>query len=130
MARPKKEINQREFEALCGFQCTEEEICNFFNVTDKTLTRSCKETYNLSFSEVFKIKRDIGKISLRRSQWKLAEKNTAMSIWLGKQYLKQREHFPDEVDNTVVSNAITNIAELINNPVDNRTEDSINDKNE
>lgn len=127
MARPKKEINQREFEALCGFQCTEEEICNFFDVTDKTLTRWCKETYDLSFSEVFKVKRNIGKISLRRSQWKLAEKNATMSIWLGKQYLGQRERFPDEIDSTSVASAMINIANLINNPVEDRTEDSINE---
>ena len=36
-------------------------------------------------------KRNIGKISLRRSQWRLAEKNVTMAIFLGKQYLGQRE---------------------------------------
>lgn len=127
MARPKKEINQREFEALCGFQCTEEEICNFFNVTDKTLTRWCKETYNLSFSEVFKIKRDIGKISLRRSQWKLAEKNATMSIWLGKQYLGQKEKLPDIGDSNTINAQILNIAALLNNPQTVRTEENIDE---
>ena len=129
MARPKKEINQREFEALCGFQCTEEEICNFFNVTDKTLTRWCKETYDLSFSEVFKVKRNIGKISLRRSQWKLAEKNATMSIWLGKQYLGQKEKLPDIGDESIINAGLVNIANLLNNPQKSRTEENIDDKN-
>ena len=38
MARPRKEIDQNEFEKLCALQCTQEEICAWFDVTDKTLT--------------------------------------------------------------------------------------------
>ena len=91
MARPRKEIDQKQFENLCGLQCTLEEICGWFDVTDKTLDSWCKRTYNASFSEVFKQKRGNGKISLRRMQWRLAEKNATMAIWLGKQYLDQRD---------------------------------------
>lgn len=91
MARPQKEISQKGFEKLCGLQCTKEEICGFFDVTDKTLERWCKRTYKQGFSEVFAQKRGAGKISLRRSQFYLAEKNANMAIWLGKQYLGQRD---------------------------------------
>ena len=97
MARPIKEIDRKQFENLCGLQCTLEEIYGWFNVTDKTLDNWCKRTYHASFSEVFREKRGTGKISLRRNQWKLAEKSAAMAIWLGKQYLGQR----DNVDVTV-----------------------------
>ena len=45
----------------------------------------------MNFSEVFKEKRGLGKISLRRSQWRLAEKSATMAIWLGKQYLGQKD---------------------------------------
>lgn len=91
MARPRKQIDQVQFEKLCGLQCTLEEICGFFGVTDKTLDGWCKRTYKASFSEVFKQKRGAGKISLRRAQFQLAEKNANMAIWLGKQYLGQRD---------------------------------------
>jgi len=92
MARPKKEIDKREFEKLCSLQCTKEETCSWFDLTDKTLERWCKEEYKVGFSEVFSIKRGLGKISLRRSQWQVAEKgNVTMLIWLGKQYLDQKE---------------------------------------
>ena len=91
MARPRKEIDQKQFENLCGLQCTLEEICGWFGVTDKTLNSWCKRTYSESFSEVFRQKRSTGKISLRRSQWRLAEKNASMAIWLGKQYLGQKD---------------------------------------
>lgn len=91
MARPRKEIDQKQFENLCGLQCTLEEICGWFDVTDKTLDSWCKRTYHASFSEVFRQKRGAGKISLRRSQWRLAEKNATMAIFLGKQFLGQRD---------------------------------------
>lgn len=92
MARPRKEINQNEFEKLCALQCTKSEICAWFDVTDKTLESWCKRTYSSGFSDVFKQKRERGKISLRRTQWQLAEKNATMALWLGKQYLNQRDN--------------------------------------
>ncbi len=97
MARPRKEIDQKQFENLCGLQCTLEEICGWFDVCSDTLETWCKRTYKRSFSEVFSQKRGVGKISLRRSQWRLAEKSASMAIFLGKQYLGQR----DNVDVTV-----------------------------
>ena len=95
--RPKKEISQTDFEKLCALQCTEREICDWFECGTDTLNSWCKKTYKnehgkaMTFSEVFAQKRSKGKISLRRSQWKLAEKNANMAIWLGKQYLDQKE---------------------------------------
>lgn len=91
MARPRKEIDQKQFENLCGLQCTLEEICGWFGCCTDTLEAWCKRTYKQDFSEVFRQKRGLGKISLRRSQWRLAEKNANMAIWLGKQYLLQTE---------------------------------------
>lgn len=91
MARPRKNIDQKEFEKLCGLQCTKEEICGFFDVTDKTLDGWCSRTYKASFSDVFKQKRGFGKIALRRNQFQLSKHNASMAIWLGKQYLGQRE---------------------------------------
>lgn len=92
MPRPATEIDKKSFENLCGLQCTKLEICSFFDITDKTLENWCKRTYRAGFSEVFKQKRGKGTISLRRSQWRLAEKNASMAIWLGKQYLDQTDN--------------------------------------
>lgn len=91
MARPRKEIDKNEFEKLCYLQCTQLEICEWFNVTDKTLTNWCKRTYHAGFSEVYHQKRAGGKVSLRRAQFRLAEKSASMAIWLGKVYLGQQE---------------------------------------
>lgn len=86
MARPRKEIEREEFEKLCGFQCTKLEICDWFDITDKTLESWCKRTYKKGFSEVFALKRGKGKVSLRRNAFNMAEKNAAVLIFLLKNF--------------------------------------------
>lgn len=89
--RPQKEIDKKIFESLCGLQCTMQEILAVLDISDKTLSGWCRRTYGKSFSEIFAIKRQLGFISLRRTQFKLAEKSAAMAIFLGKQYLGQTD---------------------------------------
>lgn len=101
MARPRKHIDQKQFESLCGLQCTLDEICGFFGCCTDTLESWCKRTYKMGFSEVFKQKRGTGKISLRRAQFRLAENNANMAIWLGKQYLGQKDEARIETDNRI-----------------------------
>lgn len=100
--RPKKKIDIVMFETMCGIQCTKDEMCDILNIDEKTLTRWCKETYNMGFSEIYKKKSATGKMSLRRMQYKLAESNASMAIFLGKQYLGQK----DVVENQVTNNGI------------------------
>lgn len=50
------------------------------------------------FFRNFPQKRGKGKISLRRHQMRLAEKNATMAIWLGKQYLGQTDRPEESVD--------------------------------
>lgn len=112
MARPTTydKIDVKQFEQLCAIQCTKEEICAVLDVTDKTLDKFCKDTYELSFSEVFKLKRKIGHVSLRRSSFKLAQKNVAMNIfllknWLGmtdKQEIENTINLPKEIKNEII----------------------------
>ena len=93
-------------------QCTEEEICGCFDVTDKTLTRGCRDTYGMSFSEIYAIKRGSGKISLRRAQFELAKKNAAMAIFLGKQYLGQSDN---PVQESKTGEILDSLQELLRN---------------
>lgn len=119
-------IDKKVFENLCGLQCTLLEICDAFDVEDDTLNSWCKSTYGTTFSEVFKKKRGKGQISLRRMQWKLAEKNTAMAIFLGKQYLGQKDkiEYTDDGMKSINEN-INNIANLLNNPKPNRSDKDV-----
>ena len=89
--RPRIEIDQDQFEKLCGIQCTLTELASFFKCSDDTIENWCKRTYKKTFSEVYKIYSVTGKISLRRTQFQMAQNNVSMAIWLGKQYLGQRE---------------------------------------
>ena len=97
MGRPKINIDKKIFENLCAIQCTEIEICGCFDCCEDTLNKWCKENYRnedgkpMTFSEVFAEKRQKGRASLRRLQFRLAEKSATMAIWLGKQYLGQKD---------------------------------------
>ncbi len=96
MARPRKDIDRADFESLLAIQCTLSEIAAFFDnklggCSPDTVERWCKRTYNSSFAEVSAKKREIGKISLRRIQFQLAQKSAAMAIFLGKNYLGQTD---------------------------------------
>ena len=104
-------INQSTFESLCAIQCTREEIAGVLNVSDSTLYRWCKETYGTDFDTIFRQKKENGKASLRRNQWKMAEKNPTMAIFLGKQYLGQRDNIEVNAENT---NRITIVNDLEN----------------
>ena len=88
----KNKIKKDLFEKLCGMWATLVEIADFFDVSEDTVESWCKDTYGMTFSEVYKRRSSQGNISLRRWQLKSAEKgNVTMQIWLGKQHLGQKE---------------------------------------
>lgn len=91
MSRPLKNIDWKIFEQLCHIQCTQAEIASFLNLNVDTLHDRVKREYKQSYSETYKRFSEGGKCSLRRHQWKMAEKNCSMAIWLGKQYLGQKD---------------------------------------
>lgn len=97
MGRPRIEwspTDYKHFEGLCAIQCTEEEIASVMGVSVDTVSRRVQEHYNMTFAEVYKRYSAPGKAALRRTQFDLAKRNATMAIWLGKQWLGQR----DEVD--------------------------------
>ena len=112
--RPRKHIDKREFEKLCGLQCTKQEIADFFDCDMKTLDAWCKREYKESYSVVANKKASYGKISLRRSQFELSKRSASMAIWLGKQMLDQDEKI--KVDAVVLQDDTTRrMEEFFNN---------------
>lgn len=95
MGRPKKNLTRKEWDSvkyMCMIHCTGEEIAGVLGMDYDTLNRNCKDTHGIPISEYIKTHSSNGKMSLRRAQWKSAEKgNTSMLIWLGKQWLGQKE---------------------------------------
>ncbi len=103
MGRPRINIDKKQFENLCGLQCTKEEIAAFFECHETTIDNWVRDIYDETFSVVFNKYSSRGKISLRRSQFKLAEKNASMAIFLGKQMLGQRDFIVNDTNDNVES---------------------------
>lgn len=92
--RPRIEIDQAEFEDLCSMQCTLAEMAGWFRCSEDTIERWCKRTYKQGFAEVFRQKRQLGYVSLRRKSFQMAmDGNTTMMIFL----LKNHLHMTDSV---------------------------------
>jgi hypothetical protein len=80
---------------------------------DKTLTKWCiEDTYDKSFSDIYKSLSEGGKSSLRRWQFKKAQDGSVpMLIWLGKQYLGQRDR--TEYTENVTSEKLDSLLEQL-----------------
>ena len=111
VGRPRKEIDKDNFEKLCSIQCTLSEIAGFFDCSEDTIERWCKRTYEENFADVYKKHSVAGKISLRRKQFKLADKSASMAIFLGKQYLGQKDRI--EYDMSEALNKLDEVLEEI-----------------
>jgi len=98
--RSKKEIDWEEFEKLCALQCTQSEIASFLKIHPNTLSDRVIDKYEEDYSTVYKKYSETGKCSLRRHQFVLSKKNAAMAIWLGKQWLGQK----DTIQEMIVTN--------------------------
>lgn len=98
--RPKKVIDYETVEKLASIMCTQEEIASFLDISTRTLQR------NKEFCRIYKKGLESGKMSLRRSQFNMAQTNTTMAIWLGKQYLGQTDK--NEVKNDNIKVEIVN----------------------
>lgn len=102
--RPKKILNSKGIETvekLAAMQCTDEEIASLVEMTVDTLTN---EVNVEAFMEAKKRGKEKGKASLRRLQYEAAQKgNVSMLIWLGKQYLGQK----DQQDVSIGDSALT-----------------------
>jgi len=85
IGRPKTQIDLDLAEKLGRIQCTLAECSSVLDVPLSTLST------HKEFSEAFKRGQQQGKMSLRRLQFKHAETNPTMCIWLGKQYLGQAD---------------------------------------
>ena len=106
MARPKFKIDYEMVEKLAGIQCTQQEIASFLGCSVDTLQRDEK------FCGLYKKGQENGKMSLRRIQYKLAEKNPTMAIFLGKQYLGQRDNI--EVEHNAQNGILGHLIRALN----------------
>lgn len=124
--RPRKVINQKQFEGLCHIQCTIEEVCAVLDVDESTLERWCKEVYGTTFAKVFKQKRDMGKMSLRRHGFEMAKTNPSVHIFYAKNFLGMT----DKVEQTVVEvEDLSSLVEMLRDD-GNRNQPDLSDSDE
>lgn len=82
--RKEKDLDIEQIRELAHIQCTQSEIAAVMRCSVDTLDRR--------YAETIREGREVGKMSLRRAQYKKAlEGNPAMLIWLGKHILGQRD---------------------------------------
>lgn len=91
--RPRKlnpdEATLKQLRGLGQLQCTVRECAAFLQVSPVTFEAFLKLD---GVRDAFEEGQANGRVSLRRTQFRLAEKNANMAIFLGKQYLDQRDH--------------------------------------
>jgi hypothetical protein len=113
--RPKKILNSiglNIIEKLASFMCTEEEIASFLDTTVETL--HTKDNYS-AFLECIKKGQEKGRASLRMNQFRMSKSNPTMAIWLGKQYLEQKDVIETKNDS---KSKLDELIEAINNAKD------------
>lgn len=94
---PKMDTSPQTLQQLAGLgsiQATKPEVAAVFNVTMPTLRIYFNA--NPEALAAYENGKGIGKMSLRRRQWKMAEKNPTMAIWLGKNWLDQSDRAKHE----------------------------------
>lgn len=77
---------------LAAYQSSKREIYAIMNICETELLRAGNEKYNEQFNKFYLAGKEAGKNDLRLSQFKMARKNAAMAIFLGKQYLGQSDN--------------------------------------
>ena len=88
MGRPKSDIKPEQVAALARIGCTQEEIAAVLKCTPRTLRNRFKEEIRSGMDEM--------RASIRRWQYmKAKDGNVAMLIWLGKQYLGQKDRMEE-----------------------------------
>ena len=106
MANPKKPVDFEQLEKLLHLQCTKVECAAFLGMSKNTLEARIREAGHEGFSQYAEIHRAPGKVSLRRHQWRNAEKgNVIMQIWLGKQWLGQTDKVESKTEVTAHAGA-------------------------
>lgn len=89
---PKLRPDERTLKQLAGLgaiMCTTKEAAAALDVSEPTFIKFMND--HPQAREAFENGNGKGRMSLRRSQFRLAEKNAAMAIFLGKNYLGQAD---------------------------------------
>ena len=106
--RTKTEIDWEKVGNFLKAQCSAVGIAGMLGISTDTLYLRCKQDLNLDYTVFSQLKKSEGKELLRAKQYNDAlAGNITMQIWLGKQYLDQKDKQEFDVKNN--SNDIENM---------------------
>jgi len=106
MPRHAVDLDLEQLEKLAAMQCTQADVAAWFGVSQQTISRKLRQR---KYREVWERGLGRGRVSLRSRQWK--KDSDTMLIWLGKQYLGQRDQ-PEDPQSTSRSALRTLMEEL------------------
>ena len=108
--RKRIEIDWKKVNGYLQAQCNGSAIASILGISPMTLYRACKRKFKVNFEAYSETKKSEGKELLRAKQFSMAMKgDKALAIWLGKQYLGQRDK--QEIDHKNNGNSFNNLSD-------------------
>lgn len=105
MARPKANIDWKKVDSYLKAQCDGAAIAGILGIAPLTLYRACEREHKVNFNAYAQQKKAEGKELLRAKQFQTAmDGDKTLLIWLGKQYLGQKDKQEVEQSTTVTFN--------------------------
>lgn len=99
MARPVKAVDFDKLARICQYPMTNEDIAALMDLSVDTIYRNIKKEFGIDFAEYKRQKQSSLRFTLLAKQIELAKSgNIVMLIWLGKQYLGQKDKSESEVN--------------------------------
>lgn len=115
--RPEKPIDWSIVDKLLQAHTPGTEIAASFDMHPKTFYRRVEEEFEITFTEYCAQKRSKGKNNLRLAQLKNAlEGNTSMQVWLGKNWLNQKDDPKEEKEFDGNLSVLLNLLQQIKKP--------------
>jgi hypothetical protein len=105
----------KQIESLARIQCTMKEAGAVLGVNEVTFSRFLQA--HQKAMEAWNNGKETGKASLRRNQFKMAESNATMAIWLGKQCLGQTDKIDGNFNIAVTQEQMVSEMEAITGAV-------------
>jgi hypothetical protein len=114
---PVKPIDYETLSKLCAIMCTGEECASMLKIDYDTLNKGLKRDGHGGFTDYFKKNSARGLVSLRRKQFLTATEDGSvpMLIWLGKQFLDQKDKQEAESAGDTMTDAINKLIDKLPN---------------
>lgn len=107
MSRPKINIDWAKVDFYLRAHCDGVGIAGILGIHPDTLYLAVQSEFKMGFSEYSAKKKSEGKELIRGKQFQLAlEGDKTMLVWLGKQYLEQRDKSDNNNNNTETAKII------------------------